>query len=108
MKRAYEAAHRDPAPARLPKPADVAHAEEVERLKDDIAMRDREIDFLKSTPSKDDGSLFDLNRDTAADIAKTIRGHVGLSRTRSIRDALTKLVKDEEAALRKSTPKQAG
>jgi hypothetical protein len=65
-------------------------------------MRDREIDF-----KKDDRSLFDLNRDTAANIAKTIRGHVGLSRTRTIRDALIKLVKEEEAALRK-TPKQAG
>jgi hypothetical protein len=111
MKRRYEATHRDTAVVKAKTeaatPEAFARAEEIGKLKDEIAMRDREIDFLKAAPKKDDGSLFDLNRDTAADIAKTIRGHVGLARTRGIRDALTKLVKEEEAALRK-TPKQAG
>jgi hypothetical protein len=51
--------------------------------------------------------MVDLNRDTAVDIAKVIRGNVGLARARGIRDALTKLVQAEEAALRK-TSKQAG
>jgi hypothetical protein len=62
---------------------------------------------LAAVDNGDDGSLFDLHKDTAADIAETTFRHVGLARTRGIRDALTKLIKREEDALRK-TPKQAG
>jgi hypothetical protein len=109
MKRAYERAHKvpDPETAKAPKPREVAHNEEVAKLKSDIAMRDREIEFIKNAPRKDDGSLFDLHNDSAAAIADVIFGHVGLARTRGLRDALAKKVQAAEAQLRKK-PKQAG
>jgi hypothetical protein len=55
-----------------------------------------------------DGGLFDIEKDSAANIAKTIRGHVGLARVRGIGEACLKLAKEEEAALRKKSSKQAG
>jgi hypothetical protein len=58
MKRAYEPEHCDVATkveATL-KPKDVAHIEEVEKLQRDIALRDREIEFLKSvSPARGQG-----------------------------------------------------
>jgi hypothetical protein len=109
MKRAYEAAHRDTAviTKRAKTPEALAHEEEVGKLKDEIAMRQREIDFLKATPTVD-GGLFDIVRDSLKDIARTFRGNTSLARTRGLRDELSKIVREEEAALRKSTSKQAG
>ena len=111
MKRRYEAAHRDvavvAAKAKTKTDAEIARDEELDKLKGEIEMRNREIDFLKTKPTTD-GGLFDLNLDTALNIAKTIRGNTSLARARGIRDALTRVIKEEEMVLHKSTPKQAG
>jgi hypothetical protein len=106
MKRRYEASHKskddgDKPPRRSPTAMKDAR---IEALEEELATLKKENVALKSHGQ---GSLFDLHKDTAADIAETTFRHVGLGRTRGIRDALTKLVKREEDALRK-TSKPAG
>jgi|HubBroStandDraft_6_1064221.scaffolds.fasta_scaffold376371_2 hypothetical protein len=107
MKRRYEANHKikdgDDKPPRLSPIATLkARLQEAE---DQLATAKKEIAGLKLRST--DGSLFDLHKDTAGDIAETAFRHVGLARTRGLRDALTQVIKREEAALRRQ-PKPAG
>jgi hypothetical protein len=74
-KRRYEAEHvvREPAAPKMNPPTTVD--EEIAKLRGEVDMRDREIEFLKNAPVKS-GSLFDLRQDSASDIANVILGHV--------------------------------
>jgi hypothetical protein len=84
----------------------VAHEQEVERLKADIEMRDREIEWLK-TKRAEDGSLFDIAKTKPDQIARIVLENAGLARTRNIRNALTQAVEAAERKTRQKS-KQAG
>ena len=72
------------------------------RRKDRIAEKDREIATLKERLARaQDGSMFDLERDTLADIATTIVKKVSLSRATGLNKALAKAIKDEFKAVAK-------
>jgi hypothetical protein len=104
VKRRYEKENgkdKDSPPRLSPFEKLKAHLIDVE---DQLMAAKKQIAELKS---KSDGSLFDLHKDTADDIAEVTFRHVGLVRTRGLRDALTKLLKRQEDALRQ-TPKPAG
>jgi hypothetical protein len=105
VKRRYEKENgkdKDAPPRTSPFEKLKAHLVDVE---DQLMAAKKQIAELKSRQA--DGSLFDLHKDTAADLAEITFRHVGLARTRRLRDALTKLLKREEAAPRK-TSKPAG
>jgi hypothetical protein len=105
LKRNFEAAQRISAGKFAPKPSGkTALIAEIDHLTREIKRRDEEIAWRKSADGG--SSLFDLRRDTADNIAKTILGHLKLVRTRGIRDALTKVIRRTEDELRKQ--KQAG
>ena len=61
-----------------PKPQRVAHAQEVERPKAAVEMRDREIDWLK-TKRAEVGSLFDIAKTKPDKIARIVLENVGLA-----------------------------
>jgi hypothetical protein len=69
-------------------------------------MRDRQIDWLKNKPIED-GSLFDLAKTKADQIARIVLENVGLARTRNIRNALTQAIDAAERKAREKS-KQAG
>jgi hypothetical protein len=108
MKRRYEAKHQVPVERDA---GDGAHAPKegrYQKLEREYEALATEHSALKERLDRSGGgSLFDLHRDTAADIADTILRHVKLARTRGIRDALTKVIKREEDSFRKQS-KQAG
>jgi len=107
LKRRYEATHKVVKTKGVaPKPQKVAHEQEVERLKGDIEMRDREIDWLK-TKRAEDGSLFDIAKTKPDQIARIVLENVGLARTRNILNALTQAIEATERKAR-GKPKQAG
>jgi hypothetical protein len=57
-------------------------------LRKQVADRDREIAALKAKVAKaDDGSLFDLRRDSADDIARTIADNIGEAKWKGIKKA---------------------
>ena len=61
------------------------------RLKDLNAEQAREIEHLKerlATAEQRDGSLFDLKRDNAHDIARTIAENIGEGRWKNIKKAV--------------------
>jgi hypothetical protein len=81
-KRRYEATHRSDDAARE-KPPET----ERDRLLRQIERVTGERDAWRKR-AENEGSLFDLKRDTAADIARTIAGNVGLHRLQSLSKAL--------------------
>jgi hypothetical protein len=97
MKRRYEATRRSDIAARE-KPSET----ERDRLLREIERVTGERDAWRKR-AENEGSLFDLKRDTAADIARTIAGNGGLHRLQSFGKALI-----EEIARRKAEQKQAG
>jgi hypothetical protein len=104
LKRRYEVTHKvAEAKCVKPKPEKVAHEQEVARLKADIEMRDRQIDWLKNKPIED-GSLFDIAKTKADQIARIVLENVGLARTRN---ALTQAIDAAERKAREKS-KQAG
>jgi hypothetical protein len=105
MKRRYEATHKV-AETKGAKPQKVAHEQEVERLKADIEMRDREIDWLKGKRAED-GSLFDIAKTKPDQIARIVLENVGLARSRNLRNALTQAIDEAERKARAKS-KQAG
>jgi hypothetical protein len=103
MKRAYERAHADKAAKAAPQPET-----RYQRLEREFEQVSGELaDARERLAATDQGSLFDLHKDTAAEIAEVIIKHLKLARTRGIRDALTKVIKREEETIRKQ-PKPAG
>jgi hypothetical protein len=97
MKRRYEATHRSDDAARE-KPPET----ERDRLLREIEQVTAERDAWRKR-AETEGSLFDLKRDTATDIARTIAGNVNPHRLQSLSKALI-----EEIARRKAEQKQAG
>jgi hypothetical protein len=75
-------------------------ASPVALLKAQIIERDREIERLKHELAKQaDGSLFDLKRDSAGDIASTIIGNLSAHKAKSLADGiLTRLKKSQKPA----------
>jgi hypothetical protein len=104
MKRRFEATHKIKTDGDDDRPVTATRYQKLEREFEQVAT---ERDQLKKRLDSSDGSLFDLRKDKASDIAEITFQHLGLARTRGIRDALTKLLKREEDALRKQS-KQAG
>lgn len=89
-------------PRKPPKPSPVA------TLKQKLSDAEGELaDAKERLAATDEGSLFDLRKDTAEEIAEIILKHLHLARTRGIRNALTKVIKREEEAIH-NKPKPAG
>jgi hypothetical protein len=82
MKRRYEATHRSDDAARE-KPPET----ERDRLLREIERVTAERDAWRKR-AETEGSLFDLKRDTVADIAHTIAGNVSPNRLQSLSRAL--------------------
>jgi hypothetical protein len=78
-----------------------------QRLEREFEQMSSELETAKKQLAADPGSLFDLHKDTAANIAETMLRHLKLSRTRGIRNALTRVIQREEEELRKR-PMPAG
>jgi hypothetical protein len=106
LKRRYEVTHNVAETKGAAPPQKVVHEQEVERLKADIEMRDREIDWLKSKRAED-GSLFDIAKTKPDQIARIVLENVGLARSRNIRNALTQAIEAAERKTRQKS-KQAG
>jgi hypothetical protein len=88
MKRRFEATHRmkddvDAAPKRE------TRYQKLEREFEQVAT---ERDQLKKKFASGDGSLFDLKRDSAADIAKTIAANVTFNKLKTIQQELAKAI----------------
>jgi hypothetical protein len=97
MKRRYEATHRSDATARE-KPPET----ERDRLLREIERVTGEREAWRKR-AETEGSLFDLKKDTVADIARTIAGNLSPHRLQSLSRALI-----DEIARRKAEQKQAG
>jgi hypothetical protein len=82
--------------------AQAPHEQEVERLKADIEMRDREIDWLKTKRAEDD-SLFDIAKTKPDQIARIVLENGGLARSRNIRDGLTQAIDTAERKAREKS-----
>jgi hypothetical protein len=89
-------------PRKPPKPSPVAALKATNR-----ELEGKLADATERLAATEEGSLFDLHKDKAVDIAEVTFKHVGLARARGIRDALTKVIRREEEAIRKQ-PKPAG
>jgi hypothetical protein len=58
----------------------LAHDEEIKRLHDEIAMRDRDLEFYRNAPKGTaDGSLFDSAKTPPKEIARILRENHGLA-----------------------------